>query len=615
MDYLNIKDIKTLEKTIPKLAKAYFNDEPLVSDHVFDTLVDRLKKLKPDSQVLKKIGAPIRDDKKKVKLPYWMGGMDKMKPESNEMRIYFSKYPGPYFLSDKIDGAALLLEYAEGDLVGIYTRGEGDIGQDLIFLKGFLNIPLKIKIKEKLFIKGELNVTKKNYLEKFTEEATKARGVVTGIFNSLEPDIEMVESLVFSAYEINYKNKEGLIIKPSDNYKLMQRLGFKTPYGKLYTGKDLAKELVDYLKTRKEKSLFEIDGIIVAQDSPYKELKKDNPKHAIAFKVNEEPVNTTVLDITWDPTKHGVLFPVMVVEPIILEGDTVKHVTGKNANFMVENGIGIGSQIGVVKSGGVIPEIVSVIKKAKISFPKVEFRWDVNHVNIVLEKPLDNLLVKMKRTLHFFTSIEVKGFKIGTIKKLYNINLDTVNKICKARPEDFIKADGIKIKSAQKLYDNIHSIIDVNIPLEKLMFASLTFDKGLGTKRFKIILDNLPKIYKLERPTAEEILEIEGFGEIVSEQFLEGFSPFKNFIKEHNFLQFKRSEGKSNVGRYTGQIIVFSGFRDKNLKEKLEKTGAKVEDNLTNKTTLLVVKNKGENSGKIKKAQEKNIKIIELSEL
>ena len=84
MDYLDIMDIKTLEKTIPKLAKAYFNDEPLVSDHVFDTLVDRLKKLKPDSQVLKKIGAPIRDDKKKVKLPYWMGGMDKMKPESNE---------------------------------------------------------------------------------------------------------------------------------------------------------------------------------------------------------------------------------------------------------------------------------------------------------------------------------------------------------------------------------------------------------------------------------------------------------------------------------------------------------------------------------------------------
>lgn len=612
---MSINDVKNLEKTIPKLSKAYFNGEPLVSDHVFDTLVYRLKKLKPDSQVLKKIGAPVRDDKKKVKLPYWMGGMDKMKPESNEMRIYFTKNQGPYFLSDKIDGAALLLEYIDGNLKGIYSRGEGNIGQDLNFLRGFLKVPLKIKLKDKLFIKGELNLTKKEYLENFSEEATKARGVVTGVFNSLEPNLEIVQSLVFSAYEINYKNREDLIIKPSDSYKLMKALGFKTPYSKLYEGKDLDKKLSEYLKTRKEKSLFEIDGIIVAQDSPYKELKKDNPKHAIAFKVNEEPVNTRVLDITWEPTKHGVLFPVMIIEPVILEGDNVKHVSGKNANFMIENGIGIGSQIGVVKSGGVIPEIIEVIKKAKISLPKVKFKWDINHVNIVLEKPLDNLLVRMKRTLHFFTSVGVKAFKIGTIKKLYNINLDSIDKICKAGVEDFIKADGIKIKSAQKLYDNIHNIIEDNIPLEKLMFASLTFDKGMGSKRFKIILDNLPKIYKLERPTTEEILKIEGFGEIVSEQFLEGFSPFKNFIKKHNFLKFKPPELESNVGRYTGEIIVFSGFRDKFLKEKLEKNGAKVEDNLTNKTTLLVVKNKEENSGKIKKAREKNIKIIEIGEL
>jgi len=178
-----------------------------------------------------------------------------------------------------------------------------------------------------------------------------------------------------------------------------------------------------------------------------------------------------------------------------------------------------------------------------------------------------------------------------------------------------MKADGIKSKSAQNLYDNIHNIIDHNIPLENLMFASLKFDKGLGTKRFKIILDNLSKVYKLERPTVEEILEIEGFGEIVSEQFLEGFSPFKSFIKEHKFLSFNIPKQKKFVSSSTEEIIVFSGFRDKKLKEKLEEKGAKVEDNLTKRTTLLVVKNKDENSSKIKKAREKNIKIIELKDL
>ena len=619
MDYSKIESVKELEKVLPQLSDAYFNDEPIVSDYVFDNLVEKLKKLKPDSLVLKKIGAPIRDDKKKVKLPYWMGGMDKMKPATTAMRLFFSKNKAPYFLSDKIDGAACLLTYSDGKLNGIYSRGESDYGQDLIFLKNYLKIPKKVNIKEDFYVKGELNVTKKDYQEKFTEEATKARGVVTGVYNSLEPNIETLQALVFSAYETNIKNKDKKVIKPSEQFKILESMKFKTPYHRLLNLKEssmITEFLEPYLNQRKSKSIFEIDGIIVASDYPYEQLKIDNPKHAIAFKVNEEGIETKVLSVSWEATKHGVLFPTIQIESVVIEGDTIKNVSGKNANFILNHNIGKGAIISVIKSGGVIPEIIEVIKGVKAVLPKEDFYWDETHINIVLKNPYSNLDVVLKRLLHFFTSLDIKGIKLGTITKLYNAGLDTIDKICQASVDDFTKAQGIKIKSAEKLHKSIHSVIDGEINLEKLMFASLIFDKGLGTKKLLLILKSYPKIYNFEEVTSDEIMIVEGMGSVSTKGFLEGYKPFKNFMKKHNYLKFKAYK-KPNLtkGKYSSEFVVFSGFRDAKLEKKLEEQGAKIEKNITKNTTILVVKNMEKTTSKIEKAKEKNIKILTIKDI
>lgn len=609
MNYSKINTVDELEKYIPILSDAYYNGEPLVSDVIFDKLVDRLREKKPDSLILKRIGAPVRDDKVKVKLPIWMGSMDKMKPQSNELRLYFNRTKGPYLLSDKIDGAACLLEYRGGFLKSIYTRGDGNIGQDITFLKGFLKIPNKIKIRDDFFVKGELSLTLKEYQKNFTQEATKPRGIVTGVYNSLEPEKEIVEKLHFLAYELDIRDEDNYLSKPSLQFKTLEKLGFQTPTHKVV--EEPQKILDKYLEERKNKSPYEIDGIIVASDYSYEAIKKDNPKHAIAFKINEEGVESEVIDVVWEATKHGILFPVMKINPIIVEGDTIKNVSGKNAKFILENNLGKGSKIGVVKSGGVIPEIVEVIKATKPQFPQEKYSWDENNVNIIMENYLDEELVKIKRILHFYTALEIKGLKIGNITKFYRGGLDTIDKINEAKVEDFLEIEGFKEKSATSVHRAIHETIDKAIPLSKLLFASLCFDKGLGIRRFEMILEELPNLYKLETPYRSDILEIEGFGDIVADQFLDGFKEFKKFIKKHDYLKFSKPQTKVvSKGKYKDQFILFSGFRDKILEEKLKSLGATIEKSFTKKVTILVVEDLNNITAKVKKAKENNIKIV-----
>lgn len=608
---LAIEDVEELEKVIPLLSEAYFNDEPLVSDIVFDKLVEKLKKKKPKSTVLKRTGAPVRADKIKVKLPFWMGGMDKMKPDSNELRLYFNRTKPPYLLSDKIDGAACLLEYKNGELKGIYTRGEKGIGQDLKFLIGYLKVPLKIKTAKNVFIKGELNVLLKDYIEKFREEATKSRGVVTGVFNSLEPNLDIVSSLRFIAFGISIAPLKTEL-KPSKQFLLLENLGFKTPCHKIVKEVD-SKTLEKYLEVRKKKSLYEIDGIIVASDYEYEKIKKDNPKHAIAFKINEEGVKTEVLEVFWEPTKHGILFPVVQVKPVVLEGDTVKNSSGKNAKYISENNIGAGAIVSLVKSGGVIPEIIEVFSETKAQFPKVKYHWDENKVNIVLDNFMNNVHVKIKRILHFYTALDVVGLKEGNVVRFYENGLNSIVKINNASVEDILEIEGFKEKSALKIYEAIHKKIDNPINLWDLMFASLCFNKGLGPRRLKLLVQKIPSLYNLEIPSKEDILEIDGFGEIVSEQFLEGMVKFKKFVKSHSTLSLVPSGEALKIKKdlkSENLYVLFSGFRDKELEEKLVSEGATIEKSFTRKVNLLIVDDIDSSSSKITKARENNIKII-----
>lgn len=593
--------IKELEDLISYLAYAYYNLEELVDDTVYDYLIDLLKLKAPKSKVLTQVGAPLPSSVEKIKLPFFAPSMNKVKPDTRDLELYLEKFKGPYVLSDKIDGDSAILHFKPPNSLQIFTRGKGVYGHDISFLRDFLNIPPNKQLKNygELKIRGEITVSKKIFNSHYAD-LKKPRTVITSMITSQQGG----GGISFLAFELMEE------LSPLEKFEKLKQIGFETPY---YTVEEklTSNKLTKYLEKRNKNGEYDIDGIIISNNQIYPAPKNtNNPKHSVAFKVNAVGVKTKVIDVEWNETKHGILFPRIQIEPIVIEGDVIRFVSGKNAKDILTKKIGINAQVLVVKSGGVIPEITEVVKGVKeVQFPDVDFVWDENKVNIMLTNTENNQRVQIKRLLHFFTALEIERFKEGNVAKFYKCGFKTITSICTVAKEEFLKVDCIGDRMAQIIFEEIHKVIDYPIELNKLMFASFSFDKGLGSKRLQMVIDKYPnKLYKMVCPTMDELLDVEGFSKITSKQFIDGFPLFEEFIKNHNFLTIKI---QSKAGEKTeNKFVVFSGFRDKKLEQEYINKGYTIQSSVSKKTNLVVVDDLNSNSTKVKKAKELGIKII-----
>lgn len=610
-DYLNLIEnaetipIEQLEKLISFLSFEYYNNNELTDDSVYDYLFSILERRKPDSKILKEVGAELPPDVERKELPFLAPSLNKVKPQTRELELYLEKYKGPYVLSDKIDGDSAILHFKPPNYFKLYTRGKGVYGHDISFLRKYLNIPPNSRLKQygELKIRGELSVSRKIFNSKYLH-LKKPRTVITSMITSQKPDT----GISFLAFELMEK------LTSLEKFEKLKEIGFETPHYNLAVNLN-SKILTDYLKTRNVESGYDIDGVIIANNHVYPPPKNtNNPKYMVAFKVNPTGIKTKVIDVEWNETKHGILFPRIQIEPIVIEGDIIRFVSGKNAKDILTKKIGIGAQVLVVKSGGVIPEITEVVKGVKdVKFPDCEFVWDKNKVNIMLVNSEENQNVQVKRLLHFFTSLSIERFKEGNVAKFWKSGFKTITSICTVPKEEFLKVDAIGEKMAQIIYDEVHKVIDEQIPLNKLMFASFVFDKGLGSKRLQLVIDAYPeKLYKLKPPTIDELIKIEGFSSITAKQFYEGFPLFVEFMKLHPFLTFeiKEKKKKATGGDLIGKFVVFSGFRNKELEKNFEERGAVMQSTVNGKTNLVVTNDLNSESSKIKKAKEMKIEIM-----
>ena len=593
--------IKELEKIIPFLSEKYYNQEAVVDDQFFDDLVDLLKEKNSESKILKNIGAPIREDVKKVKLPVWMGSLDKVKPASRDLTLWLERFPPLTMISDKLDGISALLQYDENDKIKLYTRGDGKKGQDISYLVPALNLP---NIDKGSIIRGELIITKKIFEEKYKKTFPKARSVVAGIVNAKKPSAAILADIDFIAYEL-INNKLNFIF--SEQMKIMKKLKFNVVHHQLekYLDEDI---LIKLLKERKKESKYEIDGIVLTENLSHERNKSGNPKYAVAFKTNEKGKLTTVLEVEWQASKHGILIPRLKFEPIILDGDTVQYCTAFHANFIKDNNVGPGSEITVVKSGDVIPYVTAVVKGSKASFPSLNYHWNETGVDIILDQNDDSVLVK--QLTNFFKILEIDGVNEGTVKKLIDAKFDTISKIYQASEEDFLKLKQFKEKSAAKLYQNIHSVMDKEIDLAKIMAASLVFGFGFGRRRLTLLIEALPKILQKEEITLGEVLSVDGFSEITAQQIVENYDDFWQWLDKHPFFKYKTNKKKENKkGEYTNQHVVITGFRDAQLEKQIKDEGGFVQSSVNNKTTLVLAKDPSKSSSKLQKAADLNILI------
>lgn len=598
---LSEDDISTI---IQKANDMYYNKgTPLFFDNLYDIIENYLKKINPDNPIFKKIGTKIIGTKK-TKLPFYMGSLDKIKNEKDIIK-FITDYSKDYIISDKLDGNSALLDLSKKML---YTRGDGKVGQNisnlLPFIKGIPNN------NNNIVVRGEMIISKADF-EKVKDKGANARNMVAGILNAKDANLQLAKYIQFVAYEVIIPE-----LIPDKQMKFLEENGFITVYNEKKTELTI-NNLSDLLIKRRKDSPYEIDGLVISHNKIYPRTE-GNPTHAFAFKslLTMEKVEVLVTNVEWNLSKDGYLIPIVNFDPIQLAGVTIKKATGFNAKFIVDNKIGPGSKIAIIRSGDVIPHITDIITESNPQLPDEDYEWTETGVDIKIKNNSDELI--LKNIQYFFKTIEVVGLSDGNIAKIFNTGFKTIKDILDISEKKLLSVDGFKEKMAKKIFDSIQ-ISKEKLDCIKIMNASNVFGRGFGLKKLELITNNIPNIInKNYIPNINELILIKGIEKKTAEVFIEKLPLYFIFLKDNGLMNCNKNiiiQDQKSI-KFQDMKFVFTGFRNDDLEKYIKENGGNVLPTITKQTTYLIYKDEGDNTetGKIKKATEMNIPTISFSE-
>lgn len=609
-EYFNTEKLSILHEIKLYADHNYYNEgkETGFEDYQYDMLKETLQRRDPDYVV--PVGAKIREGENRVKLPFWLGSMDKFKPEDTaEIKRWISNHKSEkYIVEDKLDGVSCLVVIKNGK-IKLYTRGDGIIGADISYLAPYFDtIPKNLNVD--INIRGELIMPIDVFNKKYSKEYANPRNMVAGRVGGKKIR-EGISDIKFIAYEIV---GDGIMNKPSYQLEYLQQLGFTTVRYEIV--EEISTEiLIEMFLRYKDNNQFEIDGIIIQPDKKYERNTDGNPDYAFAFKMRlaSNLVEAKVIDVIWNVSKWGQLKPTIKISPVKLGGVQISYTTGFNGKYIYDNKIGPGAIIKITRSGDVIPYIVEVVKQAKEpDMPVVPWYWNKTGVDIMTKELESIMCIKLLHS--FFDKLNVKQLGEQRIGKLYLSGLDTLLKIISASKKRISDSEGIGDKIGETIYNNIKKSLQ-NIYVADVLGASGIFGFGMGRKRINKLFDDIPDI--LEQSTKlstkqlyNKIIKIEGFSEITTKNIVDNLDWAVKFIKAlSNFATFKEKVVVGN--NMEGLKVVFSGFRDAELSDKVVARGGKVLTSISKNVNILVVAVKSAKlTGKTKKAEELGITIM-----
>lgn len=603
--------------------KAYYNStnntpSVMLSDTEYDILKEYIQKKYPNNKAVTEIGAPININininsaSRKVALPYHMGSMDKIKPDSNALANWAAKFAGPYVLSCKLDGVSGLYT-TEGPVPKLYTRGDGTFGQDISHLIPYLRLP----VSKGLVIRGEFILPKSTFETKYKAKFANPRNMVAGIINQKCANEEVMIDLHFVAYEMIKP-----VLKPWQQMDLLKTLNTEnvlSKYESLLSNQLLTETLLEW-RTNYE---YEIDGVIVTNDLVY-ERGGGNPSHSFAFKMvlTEQIAEAKVVDVIWTPSKDGYLKPRVQIEPVNLGGVCIEYATGFNGSFIQDNKIGLGAVVELIRSGDVIPHIRRVsIPAEQAKMPSVPYKWNETNVDVLLEDLESDETVKEKLITGFFRGIGVEGLSSGNVSRIIKAGYDNVIKIIQMKVDDFLKVDGFKEKMATKLCNGIREKLE-KANIVTLMSASNIFGRGFSEKKLELIVHSYPDVLVSKESNPQKIAKIaaiKGMATKTSEAFVEKITEFVKFIQEAGIDKILTTTPgiKNSVcsdSPLSGKSVVLTGFRDVDIQEKIKNLGGKLGTSVSKNTFIVLVKDKEEVTAKVEDAKKLGVCIMDVDE-
>lgn len=667
---LQIKqEIEELSKEIKKHDLLYAEGRPEISDPEYDKLYSRLVELENNNPELILEDSPTQkivelkvEGFEEITHKYPILSQDKAYTDEDITdfvnRVSIDNVEN-ILVQHKLDGLTIVLEYEEGVLVRASSRGDGRIGSIVTHLaKNISNIPLKLSSNINAIIRGEGLIYKEDF--KVINEELKsqglepyksARNLASGTMRSLEGRVAKDRKIQFIAFDVLESDKN--FINDLDAIKFLESEGFNVADTKVFKISDI-ENLLSYLKafndTYRPSLQYTIDGLVLKIDdfnarTVLGETTK-YPKWSCAFKFEAEEVETTLLEVKWQVGRTGKLTPVGIVEDVEIDGVTVGKASLANWDNIQSRNLKIGDTIKIRRAGEVIPQIVGVVEdkrngsELEIIIPSIcpvcnkqvtirrEGKDNTTHITCENKQCLARTETKL---IHFASknNMDIEKFGDKLIVRLIDLGLlESIEDIytLHEHKDELISLDGLGEKSISTVLENIEK--SKKAPLDRVISALGIHT--VGPKKAKVIanhfesMDNIFEFLK-QSNRKETLLQLEDFGDIVSNNFLEFFDDEDNFnlvkkLKDiYGFTMKKEvvvvSEDLKNANndKVKDKIFVITGTMSMprpEMKAKIEALGGKVTGSVSSKTNFLLLGEDKKNSSKHKKALSLNIPIL-----
>ena len=635
-----IEKVKNLVNKLNEARKAYYQQSyEIMSDFEYDKLYDELENLERETGIVLsnsptiEVGYTVLSQLKKVKHNKKMLSLDKTK-EVSKIEDFLGENEG--ILSFKMDGLTIVLTYENGSLVSAVTRGNGEIGEDITHnCMVFKNVPIKIPFKDEIVIRGEALISFKdfeNINEKLdaTEKYKNPRNLCSGTVRQLNNEITKDRNVTFLAFSLVKCSKDFKL--KSEQLNFLSSLGFETVEYNIVNKNNVKNVILDFENKIKTNN-FATDGLVITfDDISYSNSLGETskfPKDSIAFKWADDLATTKLLNVEWNTSRTGLINPVAVFESVELEGTTVNRASLHNVSIIKNLKLGIGDLIKVYKANMIIPQIAE--NETKSDTLEIPDKCNSCGGKAEIIKTRDGLALKcvnekcsakiINSIVHFVSrdAMNIEDFSKATIEKFINkgfiSNFIDIYYLDKYK-EEIINMQGFGEKSYNNLITSIEKSKLVNLP--NFIYSLGIEHIGLNTakllcKHFNYDFD------KIKNVTIDDLIEIDGFGEIMANSVISYFNNKNNLSLVNNLIKIIKFNAvtieENNNSSIKGKTFVITGdlqkFKNrKELQQKIEDLGGKVSSSVSKNTDYLINNDKNSTSFKNKKAQDLNIPII-----
>ena len=640
--------IVELRDIIDYHSKRYYDDDaPEIEDDEFDALTRELKELEqqfphlitPDSYT-QRIHGHVSALFEPVKHEVPLGSLQDVFSEDEvyafDTRIRDSVDAPRYVVEPKIDGLSVAIEYRNGRFYRGATRGDGNTGEDVSAnLRQIRDIPMTLtEPVERLIVRGEVYMSRENFAALVREQEENGEKTFKNPRNSAAGTLRQKDSAVvaqrnLSVFMFNVQLIEGeTLTSHAASLRRMQELGLPTvPF---YFETDNAADMVRHIQGIGDKRPtlpFDIDGAVVKLDNftDRETLGSTSkfPKWAIAYKYPPEEKETVLRDIEVNVGRTGVLTPTGIFDPVTLAGTTVSRATLHNQNFIDEKRLAIGDTVVMRKAGDIIPEVVRVARHGGGDPYRLPDVCPSCGAGVVREADEADLRCvnpacpaqRLRNLIHFTSkdAMDIDGLGPAVLEKLVGSGcVDQADDLYTLTIEQICSLDGFQQKSAE----NILAAVEKSKQNDLYRVIYGLGIHHIGEKTAKLLSMRFGTMDALMTATQEDLLTIDGFGEVMAQAVVSFFSldPSRELVRRlseagvNMIAQVSREDD-----RFEGMTFVLTGtlptMKRSEAAALVEKYGGKTAGSVSKKTTYVLA---GEDAGsKLTKAQQLGIAIID----